>query len=259
MGHIRLGVLPTSRKWRDVVALLREQAEVDEIATAAALAADGALKAASDDPVLDEATWLMATLPFVARGDDFKERLEDLGLPQDALSDPFSLSAAISARLDTRALETGGRTDLGEMAQAALVESLVDAIEPHLPSLFTPEPEECRKALGQLAGGDRFAALARDFFARLSHRALDHYLSRELANHVGRERRFATDQERRTFDQAIARHCREASLIVESFAGGWYGKTVWRGGGLARNAVRGFTDYAFKKLRGELKRRQDAA
>lgn len=258
MGHNLLRNLPTSRKWRDVVALLEGPADVHEIAAAAGRAADGALKNASDDPVLDEATWLMAALPFVARGDGFEERLEQIGLRRDALSDLFSLSAAISERLDTRAFETGGRTDLGEMAQASLVESLIDAIEPQLPSLFAPEPAECRKALGRLSSGDRFAALARDFFARLSHRALDHYLSRELTNHVGRDRRFATDQQRRAFDEAIAQHCREASLIVEDFAGDWYGKHVWRGEGLDRDAARGFIDHGFRKLRSELKRRQDA-
>ncbi|GAA6160656.1 hypothetical protein NBRC116589_28300 [Ruegeria sp. HU-ET01832] len=36
MGHIRLGTLPRSRKWREVVDLIATDASVEEIAEAAA-------------------------------------------------------------------------------------------------------------------------------------------------------------------------------------------------------------------------------
>ena len=87
---------------------------------------------------------------------------------------------------------------------------------------------------------------------------LDGYLSRELAAHVGDGRRFSQDEQRRAFDQAIATHCREASLIVEDFAAGWYGKTVWREQSFGREAVAKFGAYALTKLRKELSRRRDA-
>jgi hypothetical protein len=144
------------------------------------------------------------------------------------------------------------------MAQMALVESLASTIEPQLPSLFGAESADVRRALGRLSGSDGFARLARDFFARLSQRCLDYYLSRELANHVGAGRRFATDTDRRAFDAALALHCREASRIVEAYAGGWYGKTVWQAGELDRGAADRFARYAFRKIRNELARRRDA-
>jgi hypothetical protein len=40
MGHIRLGVLPKSKKWRQVIEELRLGAELTEIAAAAADAAE---------------------------------------------------------------------------------------------------------------------------------------------------------------------------------------------------------------------------
>jgi hypothetical protein len=63
------------------------------------------------------------------------------------------------------------------------------------------------------------------------------YLSRELANHIGQDGRFRADADRRSFDAALATHCIEASRIVRDFAGGWYGKTVWRDGDLSREAA----------------------
>ena len=140
----------------------------------------------------------------------------------------------------------------------AAVESLTATVAPALPSLFGPGPEEVQRAIGQLAGGDRFAVLAREFFARLTQRTLDYYLSRELSNHIGAGQRFADDGERSQFDQALDRHCREASRIVEEFAGGWYGKNVYQGDGLTPDDVRRFAPVAFTKIRAELRKRRDA-
>lgn len=257
MGHVRLGSLPHSRNWKEVVALLSDCADVDAIASASQKAMGDALKGAGQLPDFREVTYMLAMLPLVARGPEFLEDARALDLNFEQEPTLLELSTAISAALDERRHEVGATT-FGEMAQLSLVESLVDAIEPQLPSLFSPEPSEVRTALGRLSNGDRFARLARDFYARLTHRALDFYLSRELANHVGAGERFADDSARRRFDEAMARHCWEVSRIVETYSGGWYGKTVWRDGGLSRESVDRYASYAFTKLRGELGRRHAA-
>ena len=152
----------------------------------------------------------------------------------------------------------GRRTDLGEMAQMAAVESIAALVGPRLPSLFEPNPGEVQRSVGRFAGGDRFSALAREFFARLTQRSLDYYLSRELSNHTGAGERFGDDAARSQFDDALDRHCREAARIVEAFAGGWYGKNVYQSSGLTPEAIRRFAPVAFKKIRAELRKRRDA-
>lgn len=259
MGHIRMGRLPRTRKWAKVVAMLQSDAPVDALAGAAADAAETALARASADPIVGEALWLLVSLPLVARAPDFGVALAELGLDVPEGPSLLDLTASVSERLDRVSADSSERSDLGEMARMALVESLVHAVEPELPSLFEPDASEVRTALGRLSGGDRFAGLARDFMSRLTQRSLDYYLSRVLADHVGDGRRFATDAERQAFDAALALHCREATRIVEAYAGGWYGKTVWQGAGLTREASQRFGQYAFKKIRDELGQRRDAA
>jgi hypothetical protein len=100
--------------------------------------------------------------------------------------------------------------------------------------------------------------LAREFFARLTQRSLDYYLSREFSNHIGASERFGDDVARAHFDDALEMHCREASRIVESFSGGWYGKNAYQGDGLTPDAIRRFAPVAFKKIRAELRKRRDA-
>jgi hypothetical protein len=258
MGHIRLGVLLKSRKWRQVVDELRLGAGVAEIAAFTAEAAETSLQAAANDPAFLHSFWLLTQIPLAARGPAFADDLERLGIKVADGPSLMDVVAAMSDAVDRQARQQGGRTDLGEMAQMAAVESLTATVAPTLPSLFGPRPEEVQRAIGRLAGGDRFSALAREFFARLTRRTLDYFLSRELSNHIGVGERFKDDGARSQFDQALDRHCREASRIVEAFAGGWYGKNVYQGDGLTPEAISRFAPVAFKKIRAELRKRRDA-
>ena len=258
MGHVRLGVLPKSRKWNQVVDELRLGTDIGAVAASAADAAETSLQAASNDPAFLHAFWLLTQVPLAARGPDFADDLRRLGVQVPDQPSLMDVVAAISGAVDRYAREQGGRTDLGEMAQMAAVESLTALVGPNLPSLFEPNPGEVQRAIGRFAGGDRFSALAREFFARLTQRSLDYYLSRELSKHIGAGERFRDDAARSQFDDALDRHCREASLIVEAFAGGWYGKNVYLGDGLTPDATRRFALVAFKKIRAELRKRRDA-
>ena len=258
MGHIRLGTLPRSKKWRQVVDLLQLGADVEAIAAAAAVAAESDLKRATTDPAFVQTLWLLTQLPLAARGPAFAADLQALGLSIADRPGLMEVVAAFTDAVDRHSRSQPGRTDLGEMAQIAAVESIVALVGQSLPSLFTPTPDEVQREIGRYASGDRFSLLAREFFARLTQRRLDYYLSRELGNHIGPGARFGNDVERSQFDAALNRHCREASRIVKEFAGGWYGKNVYQEDGLQRSDILGFAAVAFKKIGAELRKRRDA-
>lgn len=259
MGHIRLGTLPQSKKWREVVGLLDSDAAIEVIAEAAAKASDRDLSRANSDPNFQFVSSLLVRLPLLARAPGFEEALADLGVSRVALSSVTGLLSGLELAIDRQSFETGYSSDAGELAKSALLESLSVQLRDRLPSLFEPTFAEIRTALGSFASGDRFAVLARDFFARLTHRSLDYYLSRELANHTGPESRFADDAQRREFQRALAQHTFETSKIVQEFAGGWFGKTVWQKQALDQDAIDRFTKYAFKKMRDEFGRRRGSA
>ena len=259
MGHIRLGTLPRSKAWREVVALLDSNAPIDVIAEAAAKASERDLSRASNDPNFQFVSALLVKLPLLARAPGFDEALVDLGVGDNAMASVTSLLAGIELAIDRNSFEAGFSSDAGELAKSTLLETLSVQMRDRLPSLFEPTSDEIRSTLGGFASGDRFAMLARDFFARLTYRSLDYYLSRELANHTGTEARFANDAQRREFQNALARHTFETSRIVQEFAGGWYGKTVWQNQALDQDSIDRFTRYAFKKMRDEFGRRRATA
>ena len=254
MGHVRLGRLPQTRKWQHVVGLLGASAPIDEVAAASAVAAESALRGAIADPALTQTVWLLTQLPLAARSANFEAALRGLGLRIDAEPRLLDLVGAVTEAVDRHTARAGGRTDLGELAQQAAAESLTAIIGRTLPSLFTPTPEEVRKALGRLAAKDRYGELARDFFAGLTRRYLDYYLSRELSQHVGPQRRLPTITGHVDFNQALDLHCREASRIVQDFAGSWYTKAQFEGRITPERASR-FAFVALRKIVAELKRR----
>ena len=108
MGHVRLGVLPTSRKWNQVVGELRLGADVDTVAALAADAAETSLHAASKDPAFLHAFWLLTQVPLAARGPDFAGDLRRLGVQVADQPSLMDVAAAISGAVDRYTREQGG-------------------------------------------------------------------------------------------------------------------------------------------------------
>ena len=115
---------------------------------------------------------------------------------------------------------------------------------------------QLRAALGRLASARQFGVLCHDFLARFTRRHLDYYLSRELPNHVGAAERFRSVREHMAFEEALDRHCREAAEIAREYAGQWFSKHVHEGG-IDPNTAGGGLQYAFKKVRDELRVRRE--
>jgi hypothetical protein len=253
MGHIRLGALSRTRKWQAVVALLAGGAGANQIANATIRAAERDLSRAGEDKGLVEVVWLLTQLPQVARSEDFPCDLRRCGLAVSDSPGLMELLAAFTEAVDHRLANNCGRTDLGEMAQTAAVEAITSAIGARTNTLFGTTPEDVQAAFAELATVKRFGTFARTFFARLTTKILDYFLSRVMSHHVGEGQRFTTLAQQAEFTQALETHCKEASLIVEKFSGQWLSKTNWERGGISRSAASRFANHAFTKLVDELK------
>ena len=83
--------------------------------------------------------------------------MQDLGLGSDALESVTGLLAGLNAAISRHNFEQGTSSDAGELARAALLESLSVQLRDRLPSLFEPTPQEIRTALASFASGQTFA------------------------------------------------------------------------------------------------------
>ncbi|MFO0839074.1 MAG: hypothetical protein U1D55_11190 [Phycisphaerae bacterium] len=247
--------MPRTREWGEVVGLLACGAGTAQIANATLTAAERGLNLAAEDKALVETVWLLTQLPLAARAADlpgFVAALRQTGLSVSDSPGLMDVVSAFSEAIDSRLANTRGRTDLGEMAQMAASETIVKIVTPRTESLFATQPEDVQRAFAGLATNKQFSAFAGQFFARITDRCLNYFLSRAVAHHIGEDRRFSTLAQQSEFTKALDLHCREAAKIVEDFSGGWFSKTNWEKGGISRDDARGFAHVAMRKLVDEL-------
>lgn len=233
--------------------LIHGAGDTAAIAGATLEAADAGFELAARDEGVGRAAWLLTQLPLAARDPEvYTQRLADLGLPvKDSPGIP-ELLGAFNDAVDSHVRRAGRRTDLGEMAQMAAAETLASVLSARTQSLFGTSPDDVRHQLASLATTTGFGSLARQFVSNLTRRYLEFFLSRELSNHVGGDRRFENAGEHAEFDKALDLHCRQASRIVEAFAGGWFSKANWEGG-ITPAKAKSFAWAALKKVRAELR------
>lgn len=251
MGHIRLGTLPRTRQWIQVLDLIGSGAGTPEIAAATMDAAQGGLRDAAKDPGLVYTVWLLTQLPLAARSKDFVARLRKLGLDVSDSPGLLEVASAFTGAVDAYLHRSGGRTDVGEMAQMAASEALVALGRPASTSLFETTVADVQQTIKNFSTNKQFSTLAREFFTRFSRKYLTYFLSRELSNYVRADGRFPNIDSHAEFDQGLDLHCRQASRIIEEFSGGWFSKTNFKGS-ITKAKAAAYVHVALKKIRAEL-------
>jgi hypothetical protein len=256
MGHQRLGTLPRSKLWRDVVQLIEHRAEVEAIAAAASHAAEQSMIDAAGDVAVQYAFYLLAKIPLAAQEHDFEAVLRGHGIPVQNGPMLTDIISGLMTAIDVRTMRASSRSDYGELAQLSAAEAM-QAVIGEEAELFGLDARATKAIIAGFATVKQFAVLARDFFARLTRRHLSYYLSRELSQHVGPGRRFTSVRELRLFEDALMLHCREATRVIKEYSGEWLSKQNFEGGIDPAKAGR-FVSYASKKIRDELRHRRNA-
>lgn len=258
MGHVHLGVLPTTRRWKDVVEALTTGASDEVVIAASATAAERDMLSATDSPVFVEAVRLLLSIPHAARAEDFGDALRTLDLSIGSKPELLDLTMAVDERLETVRLSAGGTNDLGVLASRSLVTSLSEMIGDQLPGLFEATPDDVQAATRKLTWSTGISELTRSFYSRLVTQCLSYWLDRTLSQHVGREARFSDAAARSAFDVAVSSYSREATRIIQEFSGGWYGKTLHDKGGFSSRDAAVFGAVALKKIVQELRTRRES-
>ena len=227
MGHIRMGSLPGTKPWKEVVRLIGDGADVVSVADATVRASERAFAFVQDDPGFREAVWLMAQLGVAAKKSDPAGHLAAVGIELSKNTSLAEVAVALSDALDRKIDGTGRRSDFGEMAQRALVAAVSGYLENGLHGLFEATAADVNSALGKLAKKKEFGLLSGAFFAKLTKECLGYFLSKTLATHLGEGQQFVTMNQMAQFERALEKYCQEASTIVEGFGADWFSKHLF--------------------------------
>ena len=259
MGHERVGALPHTKRWRDVVALLAESSgsrdDVADIANAILQNVRTQFRKIHSDDGVVAAFQFLVTL---AKSTSLEGPGEDSSSPRiDLEGSPSTLRLIGQLRSWVEAQE-GSReyADIAAKASADAI-SLWSAQQSMQTSLFT-DPGDPRKIWQRADNGAGFCEVSRLFFSKFTERYLNYFLEREASASMASvsERDRLASQLRDHID-GVSKFAFETSRITQSFAAGWFNNHA-RDRYPSRDESRGFLNVAFGKMREELRREADA-
>jgi hypothetical protein len=267
MGHQRLGSIPKSKNWSQVVAAVTAGGggagggaaveAINAIADTTLTAAAPALQRATDDQGLRYTFFLLTQIALASRQDDWRESLRRLGLELDDGASVFDLTLELQRCVDDYVAVRGGSTDVGEMAQQAAGEAISQLTRDAARTLFGEGIAELQDAVRRLSTKAGFSRLGQQFFGSFMSRFLNFYLSRVTAANVGTPS-LGQIGELSHFNEALDLHCKQSARIVHDFAGEWYSKTEYQHGIDLENTS-GFMAVALRKLADELRQQREGA
>ncbi len=257
MGHERIGHLPRSVSWRNIVSALDGAASGSDT-DIATLAAKTLELVRSRFQALHRDTGVQAAFGFIvalARSQPAtidSRAAPQLSLPSDAT--PFRLSVALNDWVDSHAESH----EYAELSKRAAAEALAawHKQQSHQPGLFAHgSAESSREVWSAASTGAGFSEVSRLFLARFTERYLRYFLEREASSAItsidARER--FSERLHKSVD-LVSQHAFETSRIAQSFAAGWYNKHA-RHQTPNNASLSNFLRVAFEKLREELRRK----
>ena len=260
MGHQRLGKLPASKQWQEIVKYLTSgDVSVAELANRVADACDNAFSIATKDPAFQKALNLLCQIPQAANHDNLSDGLAKIGI--HVPDDPSRTDIIVGfERAIEKAQRDGSRniTDLSEMAKQSGIAALNTLLQKPAPppqlDLWDSPKGDTHRQLDAASTPNGFGDLAQNFFSDLAKNNIKYYMDRELPRHLGQGGLSHSISDMTLFDQSVDRHCREASFIMRTFARDWNANALYnQKKTLTQKDVNGFAHVAVNKMRKEFR------
>jgi len=256
MGHRRVGFLPKTRRWHQIVEALGtfsdDQETLGDIVASTLDAVRTRFKHVDTDPAVKGSFESLVTLCMAMSVDDPGQYLAAAGYRYPSKASPLSLARILTERLGTRE----GSAEYRALAVGATCDALVNwhkRATKNTPSMFSDGagPYADWRALST---GGGFCELARLYFSSFTERHLKYFLEREASRVLSSiEQRDAFESRLSDYMSDISKHAFETAKITQSFAAGWFNKQR-RSTSVSSEAIHSFLTLAFGKLRDELMR-----
>jgi hypothetical protein len=255
MGHLRLGRLPKTLQWQNVVGLLIYAADdVQAVARATSVAANSRLQQLGSDPVLAECFWLLTRLAAASRETDFVGALARIGVSGPASDSALGFVSQVTHQMRDVVAGSPESGPFGEIASLAFRRALMETVAQHGRSLFGSSVDDIQHALRSHSTADQFGDLAWRFFGDYLARTLKFFVEKELSNSVHAGAQLNTIDDSIRFSEELDVFTRQSARIMEDFAGDWFSKHNWEARGeISSEEAQAFVAVALRKLRAELR------
>ena len=256
MGHIRISVLPKSKRWRDISQLIAgmqaSEIEIADIAQQTIQNVRSRFRHIEQDNGVLGAFQFLINIAVASREENPQAWLLNIGIDLPDSPTPFSFARAVGDYVTPKK----DSFEYGEIAQQAAGDAICvwyDQNQEHTISLFESldDPFEVWRRAGNGAG---FCELSRLFFAKFTQRYLEYFLERTASAALRSiDERIEFEQRLEEHVDTISLHAFETAKITQSFAAGWFNKHA-KEGIPSEKEIEGFLSHAFGKIRDELQR-----
>ena len=255
MGHERVGALPHSKRWRDIVAQMESYSGSAEEAAALAEATLKSVrtryqKLYVDDGVISAFQFLIALAKSTSTGEGPSDpQLPTIDLTQNP--SPLTLVVELRSWVDAHQISLE-YADIAKKASADAIMLWSDR-QKQQPTLFSEE-HDSRYIWQKADNGSGFCEVARLFFSKFTERYLNYFLEREASAVIeGSRERDSLSVHMREHNARVSHYAFETSRIAQSFAAGWFNRHA-RDGIPPRKEIESFLSRAFAKMEEDLLR-----
>ncbi len=253
MGHNRLGILPKNHRWKHVIDLLKKEADLPEITRASLHAMLTNFERIPKDAGFNLVLSNIFGFAAGARSGNFQEFLEESGIRLSHEAGPLDIVCGLQNKIDNDLGRQRSRSDPGEIAQNAFVETMLSTSSAAQSAMFDLGRDAAINQIGGALKGKEFAGFMHAFFTKFTSRYMKYYLSRELSNHVGPGKYFESIDRHREFNETLGTYISQVVRIADEFTPGWFSKANYEQN-LNRESISRYSYIAFKKIISEFKR-----
>jgi hypothetical protein len=260
VGHERVGFLPKTHRWNDIVGqmgtLYPSGLPIETIATQTLKNVRKRYETLSKDEAVKDVFTFLVAFSCACRFQDPWLQLQKSGVHVPEQPTLLSIVKALREYVPTNEASS----EYGQLAIAAAADAISQWHKQHVTlqlSLFQSSPDffESWRDIGYGAG---FCELARLYFGKLTERYLNYFLDRAASaafSNIQHREQFRRDIQTHVDD--VSKHAFETAKITQSFAAGWFNKNA-REKVPESKEIEGFLALAFGKLRDELRLEEEA-
>jgi len=256
MGHERIGFLPRTKKWRDVVDDIarysRGSIDATSLGNAVLNNVRHRFNFIAEDTGVHTAFYSLVVLAYAGKGDVTAGQLTKNALPLAKNPTEFQIVRGVANWIDKNV----DSKEYAELAKSAVIDAIILWQRSHSTGQVDAfsGSETVSDVWRKASNGAGFTELSRLFFSKFTERYIAYFLEREAGAQVtnwGDVVNLRSDLADRI--DSISRYAFETSKITESFAAGWYNKNTKKRLPNQKQ-IKGFLSYAFEKISEELRR-----
>lgn len=258
MGHKRLGWLPKSKIWRDIVDELGSFAlglkDVSAIANHTLREVQDRYTELRNDPSIQSAFEFLLQVSFAFQKEDPLKYLTENKILDNKELSVLKLARAATNYKNNEVVSHEYQSFARQAAVDAINNWYKDNIE-RGQTLFN-EGIDSSQIFSKAANGSGFCELSRLYFSKLTERYLKYFLEREASakiTNLSTRKKFSSEIENQI--NQISKHAFETAKITQSYSAGWFNNNA-RGKFPEEKEIKGFLSYALGKMQSELLREE---